>query len=622
MSERRSRERTVRPRARPAHRRAPLEGASQRGALRATVRPGRIRRESYSRIGSMLRRVRRQRGRARGRARFYLGPRSRLQRSVVIVSYSKNRVAGAWRAHGRYLAREGAQREGQKGLGFDAERSDVDLGRTLDAWQEEGGARLWKMIVSPEMGHRMDLRAHTRTLLSEMERELGTKFRWVAIDHYNTAHPHVHVALRGVDEQGNALRFGPHDLRRFRELSQQLATQELGLRLEHEALLARERAIQAQHVTELDRAIERRAENGGVVSFEGGVPRHPDGRERRVQEIARLQFLSTLGLAERVGGLTWRVDPDFLGTLRRLQLSRDILKTRAAARAQILDVHAPSVLTRMEPGVAVSGRVVGAGLDEGSGRAFLLVEGVDGRVHHVPQTHEMVRARGEGGLRRGQLVRLSMPERAAAPTRVRIQEFGTLEELEGAARRHTVVDLEALRWARETGGPPPPATTRRGFFAHWREALAARFPRLERLGVLRREHASAGSGGFARFRAVEGAERRIESTMRSRERTPMSLDEVQGQATKPLRFVEPQARTVYRGRMVAYAEGRGGERYAVLDTGRHWTAVRTERTDLALQSDVLARARWVEQEGEQRRVLAWQLDDLERERHHERGRER
>lgn len=621
MTEPEKRERSARPRHRRTYRRAALEGASQRDALRAEVRPGRIRRESYSRIGSSLRRVRRLSGRVRGRTRTYFGPRSRLQRSVVIVSYSKNQAAGAWRAHGRYLAREGAQRDGEKGHGFDAERSDVDLGKTLERWQEEGGARLWKLIVSPEMGHQMDLPGHTRALLAEMEREMGTKLQWVAIDHHNTAHPHVHVAIQGVDDRGRSLRFDRHDLVRFRELSQQLATRELGLRMEHEALLARERAIEAQHVTELDRAIDRRSQ-AGRVSFEGDVPSHPNARERRVQEIGRLQFLSTLGLAQRVGPLDWEVAPDFLGTLRRLQLSRDILKSRSAARDQILDAHAPSVLTRIEPGVTVSGRVVGTGLDEGSGRSFLLLEGVDGLIHHVPQTDDIIRARGEGGLRRGQYVTLSMPDRGLGRRRVRIQEFGSFDGLERTQRSHTVIDLEAVRWARDTGGPPPATPTRRGFFAQWREAVASRFPRLERLGFLTRDSSAAPSGDPNRLRAAEGAERRIETTMRTRERTPMSLDEVRAQADKPLRIAEPEERATYRGRMVAYAEGEGGERFAVLDTGRHWTAIRSERSDLPIRSDVRAQARWVEQEGEQRRMLAWQLDDLERDRARERGRDR
>lgn len=63
--------------------------------------------------------------------------------------------------------------------------------------------------------------------------------------------------------------------------------------------------------------------------------------------------------------------------------------------------------------------------------------------------------------------------------------------------------------------------------------------------------------------------------------------------------------------MVAYAEGQGGERYAVLDTGRHWTGFAPNERILSLWSDVRARARCVEQEGEERRMLALQLVDLE-----------
>src|SRR5438132_1506312 len=54
-------------------------------------------------------------------------PRVFMQRSVVKVSYTRNAKAASWSAHGRYLAREGAQREGEKGLGFDSKQNDLDL---------------------------------------------------------------------------------------------------------------------------------------------------------------------------------------------------------------------------------------------------------------------------------------------------------------------------------------------------------------------------------------------------------------------------------------------------------------------------------------------------------------
>src|SRR6266446_4100383 len=86
--------------------------------------------------------------RSRGRGTsFGVRSRSEMQRSVVKVSYSANTKSGMWKAHGRYLAREGAQRENGKGLGFDAERSDLDISSLAGAWQEAGDSRLWRLIV-------------------------------------------------------------------------------------------------------------------------------------------------------------------------------------------------------------------------------------------------------------------------------------------------------------------------------------------------------------------------------------------------------------------------------------------------------------------------------------------
>jgi len=39
-----------------------------------------------------------------------------------------------------------------------------------------------------------------------MEKDLGTKLEWVAAEHYNTEHPHVHAVIRGVRDSGEVLR--------------------------------------------------------------------------------------------------------------------------------------------------------------------------------------------------------------------------------------------------------------------------------------------------------------------------------------------------------------------------------------------------------------------------------
>lgn len=111
------------------------------------------------------------------------------QRCAVRVTYSANKGAGQWGAHGRYLARESAtENQHGKAVGFGAGAESVDIARSLERWQKAGDERMFKLIVSPEFGERMDLKVHTRALMDLMERDLGTKLEWVAAVHHNTEH--------------------------------------------------------------------------------------------------------------------------------------------------------------------------------------------------------------------------------------------------------------------------------------------------------------------------------------------------------------------------------------------------------------------------------------------------
>jgi type IV secretory pathway VirD2 relaxase len=181
----------------------------------------------------------------------------------VKVSYTKNRQSGAWYAHGRYLSRPGAQREDERGLGFDFESEEIEVPKRLSAWQRDGDPRLWKMIVSPENGDRLDLNAHTRQLVDRVERDLGRRLEWVAIDHHDTAHPHVHLLIRGVDREGHPLllhrdyiRFG------FRRRSQEIATRELGLRREREPSRPPHPQLDNKHEAQRDHELEHRRSRG------------------------------------------------------------------------------------------------------------------------------------------------------------------------------------------------------------------------------------------------------------------------------------------------------------------------------------------------------------------------
>ena len=62
-----------------------------------------------------------------------------------------------------------------------------------------------------------------------MEADLGTKLDWVAVDHFNTGHPHSHVVIRGKDETGKDLIIAQDYITDgIRLRAQGLATLELG----------------------------------------------------------------------------------------------------------------------------------------------------------------------------------------------------------------------------------------------------------------------------------------------------------------------------------------------------------------------------------------------------------
>jgi hypothetical protein len=183
------------------------------------------------------------------------------QRCAVRVMYAKNTVAGHWRAHGRYVARESSSQGNPKAVGFDGHAESIDIARRLESWQKAGDERLWKLIVSPEFGDRVDLKRLTLDLVSRMEKELSTPLEWVAAAHYNTEHPHVHVALRGIAAEGRPLRLSRDYVKQgIREIAEDLCTRQLGYRTELDAAAAQRREVHQHRYTSLDRIIKRNAE--------------------------------------------------------------------------------------------------------------------------------------------------------------------------------------------------------------------------------------------------------------------------------------------------------------------------------------------------------------------------
>jgi hypothetical protein len=193
----------------------------------------------------------------------------------------------------------------------------------------------------------------------------------------------------------------------IRDRSETLATERLGWRKEAEILASRGHAIERIQFTELDRALLRRADPHRMITDRALAPEYPGQAEYRHQERRRLAFLEQLGLAEPVSRHAWQLSPSLEATLRQAQRTTDVIKSRDRHGAWLANPHLPVGLTHIEPGMTLTGRVVGTGLaDELRDRRYLLLEGED-RIHYIVQSAAIERARGAGDLRVGQRITLA-----------------------------------------------------------------------------------------------------------------------------------------------------------------------------------------------------------------------
>jgi len=338
-------------------------------------------------------------------------PKSWDQKSIAKVSYMKNSYQGQWGVHGRYLARQGAQQEDKPGVGFDANDEDLNIPKTLKRWQEDGDPRFWKIIISPEMAHKLGLKEHIRAVMKHVENDLGTKLEWVAIDHYNTDNPHAHVVLRGVDQNGKELRINQEYFTKgFRQRSIQEATRALGLRLEGDALLIRDQAVRAMHITEIDREISRKLNKDNFINLK--LPQSDFMYKRELQLKDRLKFLEEIGVARSVSSVSWHVDPGFIDHLRFIQNQQDIVKTKNRHIKDMLDPSLPVVVNKLENvGDALIGMVVGMGLSESPGEPrYMLIEGIDNKIHYLLTPEGITKKRDSGDLSNGNLICLIRKE--------------------------------------------------------------------------------------------------------------------------------------------------------------------------------------------------------------------
>jgi type IV secretory pathway VirD2 relaxase len=467
------------------------------------VRPGRIRhgnrgaKRPQTFVGEVMRAAKKaghigssfRSGQGRSRSRFGRGRRAAI--SIQLRSNARRVVmkARVVRHHGTrfrsaplpkhiaYLKRDGVTRDGADARMFDA---------TSDAADEQAFAERtaddrhhFRFIISPEDAAELeDLRSFTRELMQDVERDLGTRLDWVAVDHWNTDNPHVHVLIRGrADDSQDLVISRDYISRGFRDRAAERVTVELGPRTEHEIRTALEKEVEAERWTSLDRALRDVADDGGGIA--DLRPGGEDDPEMRRLMLGRAAKLERLGLAEQVGPAQWTLKPGIEPALRDLGIRGDIIKTmhRAMSGADREPEIAGFAIHAHAPADPVLGRLVQRGLDdELKGSAYAIVEGVDGRTHHLRFSDLEL----TGDARPGAIVEARAYDDANGRQRLSLATRSDLTiEAQISAPGATWIDRQLLA--------KDPALSSGGFGAEVREAMDQRIDHLARDGMAERQ---------------------------------------------------------------------------------------------------------------------------------------
>ncbi|ARW10895.1 Dihydropteroate synthase [Acetobacter ascendens] len=378
--------------------------------------PGRVTKEDGG--ISSGRGVRRGRGAAFVRARNLSNGWSHRRPGSRRVAVKSRSVRAAGRngkaaAHLRYIQRDGTARDGERGRLYSGTEDRADGDAFLDRGRDD--RHQFRFIVSPEdAGDLADLTGYTRDLMAQVEADLGTRLDWVAVNHYNTGHPHVHVVVNGRDDLGEDLVInGDYLANGIRERASELVTLELGPVTEIQQCRKLVAEIDQDRLTRVDRAMLAEAE-GGFLDLRH-EPDDPRRQADRTLRLRRLGKLGDMGLATEHAPGVWELGEQLEPTLREMGERGDIIRTmQKALRAEGAERDPMSfAIHNTAPATQIVGRVIDKHLSDELGEELtLVVDGIDGRTHHVSGMD----AARVAEARIGSIVEIGLPDSAGRPS--------------------------------------------------------------------------------------------------------------------------------------------------------------------------------------------------------------
>ncbi len=116
-------------------------------------------------------------------------------------------------AHLKYIQHrpgEDMEEGGREFFDDENDRLDAKALRRAIREQQDSKVVVHKLTLAPEINPE-DKRQFTREVMHRLACEKGLDLKWMAVEHNNTAHHHIHVVVLGKDKNGKDVRFDKKD---------------------------------------------------------------------------------------------------------------------------------------------------------------------------------------------------------------------------------------------------------------------------------------------------------------------------------------------------------------------------------------------------------------------------
>jgi hypothetical protein len=303
------------------------------------------------------------------------------QNCMVKMQYSNSIEAHRVQLE-KYLVREGTDIDGSGAKLY---------GTDLEEYRQNMDKKNIRIFLSPQ-SDKINLTGLAEQFIKKLEQQTGYTLYWQAANHYNTAHPHAHLLINGMDRNGREVDI-PRDIVKtfMREYAKDICTSQIGNRTNAEIAIEKEKELEARRFTKLDKKIK---ELGGD-SLKVYTNQIYSDRER---VLARLENLRKLGMCAYDKG-AYRLSPQWEENLK----ANARYNTFLTARSELKYADPSKLKVYTGEDGAITGKVTKIYKleEDASDNHAVVIESLDGKsAYFVPlfKKPEMFFGKGKSGL--------------------------------------------------------------------------------------------------------------------------------------------------------------------------------------------------------------------------------